>query len=115
MLSHPVHAEWRVKRAVSRHAISGYWPLRSSRARSPLDAIAARSRGVSGRGKDKAAFNANSGIWPASRWTDFRLRAKPEARHTGHCRVRDRKSVVEGKRVSVRVDLGGRGLLKKKT
>src|SRR3546814_14716772 len=32
----------------------------------------------------------------------------------GHAR-RDRKSVVEGKSVSVRVDLGGRRILKKKT
>src|SRR3546814_11423395 len=29
--------------------------------------------------------------------------------------LRDRKSVVEGKSVSVRVDLGGRGIIKKKT
>src|SRR3546814_12841261 len=38
---------------------------------------------------------------------------------TGHCRIDgsddlDRKSVVEGKSVSVRVDLGGRRFIKKK-
>src|SRR3546814_17777026 len=33
----------------------------------------------------------------------------------GRQRAGDRKSVVEGKRVSVRVDLGGRRIFKKKT
>src|SRR3546814_18618120 len=32
-----------------------------------------------------------------------------------HVRAKDRKSVVEGKRVSVRVALGGRRIIKKKT
>src|SRR3546814_16163355 len=40
------------------------------------------------------------------------------ARHpddlTGEARANDRKSVVEGKSVSVRVDIGGGGVLKKK-
>src|SRR3546814_16688270 len=36
-----------------------------------------------------------------------------DARETLDCR-RDRKSVVSGKRVSVRVDLGGRRIIKKK-
>src|SRR3546814_15486979 len=34
---------------------------------------------------------------------------------TAECEEQDRKSVVEGKSVSVRVDLGGRRILKKKT
>src|SRR3546814_17214316 len=34
--------------------------------------------------------------------------------HSGQLRGRDRKSVVEGKSVSVRVDLGGRRIIKKK-
>src|SRR3546814_14858676 len=36
------------------------------------------------------------------------------ARARGHLRLSDRKSVVEGKSVSVRVDLGGRRIIKKK-
>src|SRR3546814_13165929 len=45
------------------------------------------------------------------------LRSKPDRELTldslGEA-VRDRKSVVSGKSVSVRVDLGGRGIIKKK-
>src|SRR3546814_13980354 len=35
-------------------------------------------------------------------------------RRSDQCRRRDRKSVVQGKSVSVRVDLGGRRIIKKK-
>src|SRR3546814_11680525 len=44
------------------------------------------------------------------RFTDHRLGAWYAAGDI----ATDRKSVVEGKRVSVRVDLGGRGIIKKK-
>src|SRR3546814_14237782 len=39
----------------------------------------------------------------------------PHRRLTRRCCTRDRKSVVSGKSVSVRVDLGGRRVIKKKT
>src|SRR3546814_11901503 len=43
---------------------------------------------------------------------DLRLRARDSGFEDGE--AADRKSVVEGKRVSVRVDLGGRRIIKKK-
>src|SRR3546814_14084592 len=41
--------------------------------------------------------------------------ARSAEHHPGRSIVRDRKSVVEGKSVSVRVDLGGRRIIQKKT
>src|SRR3546814_11928646 len=44
---------------------------------------------------------------------EFQAGARLPAGQVGHLR-QDRKSVVEGKRVSVRGDLGGRGIIQKK-
>src|SRR3546814_13492914 len=61
----------------------------------------ARLRGARASSRDRAAFQA---------WL------KQDAEHeAAHDRLQaDRKSVVEGKSVSVRVDLGGRRIIKKK-
>src|SRR3546814_15842983 len=60
-----------------------------------------------------AATTRPSIVRPA---TDARhLWATPAACETGYCGPRDRKSVVEGKRVSVRVDRGGRRITEKQT
>src|SRR3546814_18583355 len=54
-------------------------------------------------------------------WRIQRPAHAPEAadrkqwRRSGRRAIRDRKSVVSGKSVSVRVDLGGRRIIKKKT
>src|SRR3546814_18112871 len=45
---------------------------------------------------------------------DLNEHAHPETRKARHC-WRARKSYVSGRSVSVRVDLGGRGILKNKT
>src|SRR3546814_11525036 len=66
-----------------------------------------RDVGAAQRGRLGGAFRlaAGPGLWPRSgeRWRDD----APDP-------PRDRKSVVEGKSVSVRVDIGGRRIIKKK-
>src|SRR3546814_11059437 len=56
--------------------------------------------------------------FPGTRFKSIRLAGKradrAEIDHIAGELTRDRKSVVEGKRLSVRVDLGGRRILKKK-
>src|SRR3546814_19566900 len=72
----------------------------SSRARSSGSGRACQSMGI------PPVPGQGTGLIPVER-SSHSSRAPPK-------RARDRKSVVEGKSVSVRVDLGGRRVLKKK-
>src|SRR3546814_13082288 len=90
-------------------------------ARAPIEPCPAGSRptwfGSMRQGVDNLAFGNDAGVAGVTPLRDFR---------TQRCKVgqlaidfrdvdrRDRKSVVEGKSVSVRVDLGGRRIIKKK-
>src|SRR3546814_15767776 len=64
---------------------------------------------------------ANSGrrrascCWSGAATTTGAASARPTRATSTAFSCRDRKSVVEGKSVSVRVDLGGRRIIKKKT
>src|SRR3546814_12862023 len=59
-----------------------------------------------------AAWRMSLSVTPLQMHT-YMVRKTPSLRERRHCE--DRKSVVEGKGVSVRVYLGGRRLIKKKT
>src|SRR3546814_18488462 len=84
-----------------------------------------RARG--GRvGRPAACADASGDTWRrgASRasfavrlWSTPDLDVRPAIRRAAHAHglEGDRKSAVSGKSVSVRVDLGGRGIIKKKT
>src|SRR3546814_15411552 len=65
----------------------------------------------------KAAFVSTNSISQGEQvgilWSD--LLARGVFIHFAHRTFQDRKSVVQGKSVSVRVDLGGRRLIKQKT
>src|SRR3546814_18588778 len=52
--------------------------------------------------------------WAAEHFPGTRILTVMAVDKRNHAREGDRKSVVEGKRVAVRVDIGGRRLLKKK-
>src|SRR3546814_16671688 len=60
---------------------------------------------------DRIVLEANPDYWGGKPQWD-RVEFKPIS--SGPARVADRKSVVEGKSVDVRVELGGRGNVKKK-
>src|SRR3546814_15333428 len=71
---------------------------------------------------DVSHAGSGQGLCRAGRdYVSRRPRAATDAEDSGLCgqfpirREQDRKSVVSGKSVSVRVDLGGRRILKKKT
>src|SRR3546814_20567391 len=86
---------------------------------------------VEGRVEDAARIGIVDAEAPAARRSQRKIRRSseiggpfrraldpvaPKLRPLDHLRVeRDRKSVVKGKSVSVRVDLGGRRIIKKKT
>src|SRR3546814_17328015 len=95
------------RRVVARHPVAH----ESCRHRETESAVA---RSGEGEGLQPATvsgftdFRAQAPAYPAPLFDDRRL-----AVATTHLRL-DRKSVVSGKRVSVRVDLGGRRLIKKK-
>src|SRR3546814_18420495 len=69
-----------------------------------------RSKGT--RPKDSHALRCASGVKPEAPRTATAPRTP--GRSARSARGGDRKSVVEGKRVSVRVELGGRRILNKK-
>src|SRR3546814_15772103 len=63
--------------------------------------------------KRGSAFSAAAGVDLASRARQCEAIRRPRGVF-GHCSARDRKIVVSGKSVSVRVDLGGRRNINKK-
>src|SRR3546814_11546320 len=73
------------------------------------DAAAARASAADSLPDPEAMIEFNNNTWPGSAWSnqDSNRTYKIEQRL-------DRKSVVSGKSVSVRVDLGGRRIIKKK-
>src|SRR3546814_16542454 len=80
-------------------ACSSSDPALTSSEDPPLRAVHQMTRMTPRRGSD-----GYQGAWPG----------RDQGRRQGHSEG-DRKSVVEGKSVSVRVDLGGRRILQKKT
>src|SRR3546814_13448007 len=80
-----------------------------------LDAMAAIGQGLDEIGP-VGRLGAFGPRRAAERITQAVIAVKPEAVDQPACPgTADRKSVVSGKRVSVRVDLGGRRIIKKKT
>src|SRR3546814_14869775 len=81
---------------------------------------ASQCLGLTGRRRRRgcaAVRRSQANVGEAGR-PDLRSRRSAAARHAGgpwRAACLDRKSVVSGKSVSVRVDLGGRRIIKKKT
>src|SRR3546814_20227840 len=77
-------------------------------------------RSMAGRSsRDRLRGDIKAGDLPVAREPSMTVDGSPALRRTGGLvyyirRRTDRKSVVSGKRVSVRVDLGGRGCIIKK-
>src|SRR3546814_1271623 len=77
------------------------------------DEIQEAQRPYAGWGRETRAFSSNA-TSPPPRWQDFTDPIDAiGARFQERMREADRKSVVEGKSVSVRVDPGGRRIIKK--
>src|SRR3546814_15922392 len=83
--------------------------------------LAARPAPAAGERRERGRRGAEAAVWrrlAAARRADLRRRrARPLLQHAflqGLSASADRKSVVLGKRVEVRVDLGGRRIIKKK-
>src|SRR3546814_19944600 len=74
-----------------------------------------RAPAIREAGAPNVSFSRGAVPWKIIRRTTMGTSSLP-ARLSKHMTTsrRDRKSVVWGKRVSVRVDLGGRGIIKKK-
>src|SRR3546814_13996885 len=87
---------------------SGLLEMTRRRGRPPLHELLCRPCGLAGSGREKTPETL---AYEALRQLAAEAFGKPAAVLT--LRV-DRKSVVSGKRVPVRVDLGGRRILKKK-
>src|SRR3546814_20468195 len=90
----------------------------SDRARGRRRLLRLRPRPDDGRGRGSIAGARRRQAQDTHRalhgGSPVRRRRGPDARPPGPGAGPDRKSVVEGKSVSVRVDLGGRRILKKK-
>src|SRR3546814_12180686 len=84
-------------------------PRRRDRCSARRGALAPRRRGTPPPRGDPAASAA-----PRARAGRGRSRPRPRGWTAGPPARRDRKSVVQGKSVSVRLDLGGRRIIKKK-
>src|SRR3546814_11070416 len=78
------------------------------------DLCAARRRGIGRRGGKGGVALAGRGLLSRTRAQGWATRWRQRRRRKPSWRRRARKSVVEGKSVSVRVVLGGRRIITKK-
>src|SRR3546814_13411209 len=105
-----VSKRFRLERIVRPQAYAAKWPMASVMARQ-TETYARLTAARAGQGlPERSSPEARPSNTPTPRKKNQGVKRNAGAPRT----ARDRKSVVQGKRVSVRVDRGGRRIIKKK-